>query len=145
MEEIKNKFNESRPKDNIIFINRSALSGWTCSKYDDQENYKLLMNEIQEYFNTALIYCQADDLKVKERLAGRIFMSNDELKEIKNALGENDEKFQEKIKGRYEVLINNNYFDDIIHTTDTKQAQAQIFTIFDLQNWDAFKLKYGRE
>lgn len=145
MEENKRRMSELKHKDNIIFINRSPLSGWTCSKYDDQESYKYLMNEIKEYFNTALIYCLSDDLKVKERLAGRMFLSDNELKVYRNALGENDEKFQEKIKERYELLRNNNYFDDVIHTTDTKQAQAQVFTIFDLQNWDSFKMKFGRE
>lgn len=147
MEECKIKASTSQEnsfKDNIVFINRSPISSWACLPSSNTD-FKSIMKDINSSFNTATLYCNSDDIKIMERVGGRFFLSYGSPKEIRQALCEDNDAYQLQIKNRYETLLDSGYFDETIYTTDVKQAQAQIFKVLDLQNWDAFKAMYGKK
>lgn len=128
-------------KDGIVFMNRSPLSSWTCA---NDSSGLTIMKEISESFNTSTIYCHSDELKIMERLGGRMFLSKGGEQYVREVLKEDKDDVQEAIRSRYKVLQDEGFFDDIVYTTDVKQAQAQILKIFGLNNWEAFKAMHGK-
>lgn len=131
-------------KDNIVFVQRSPLTLWVHDlsrmQAPSKTNVWLRVNdEIKQEFSTSSILCYSDTIRTKERLSERMYWADKEPKAIRTNLHEDEWDLQQLFESKYQELLDKNFFDSSVATTDSKQACAEILTQFGLNNWDSFK------
>jgi hypothetical protein len=127
-------------KDNVIFVQRSPLSLWVhdVSRMQPPSHTNVwlrIADELKGQFSTSTILCNAEDIKLKQRLAERMFWAENEPKAIRQALHEEDADLQQLYESKYKELKEKDWIDDLVMTTSAKQAQAQILTLYGLDDW----------
>lgn len=131
-------------KDNVIFVNRSPLTLWVHDlsrmQPPSRTNVFLRINdEIKQQFSASTVYCYSDTIRTKERLAERMYWAEKEPKAIRTTLHEEEFDLQQLFESKYKELTEKELFDGAVATTDSKQACAEILTLYGLDNWESFK------
>lgn len=131
-------------KDSVIFVQRSPLTNWVhdISRMQPPSRTNVwlrIMDDLKQQFSASTILCYSDDIRTKERLGERMFWAEGESKAIRTALHEEDADLQQLFDSKYKELVEKEWLDGNVATTDSKQACAEILTKFGLDNWDSFK------
>jgi hypothetical protein len=131
-------------KDNIVFVQRSPLSLWvhdvTRMQPPTRTNVWLrITDELKGQFSCSTVLCHSENIKTQQRLAERMYWAENEPKQIRVALHEDDQELQQLYESKYSELEEKEWIDGRVATTSAKQAQAQILTMYGLDNWASFK------
>lgn len=131
-------------KDNIIFVQRSPVSLWVhdVSRMQPPSRTNVWLrvaDEVKSQFSCSTVLCHTEDIKLKQRMAERMFYAENEAKLIRTALREEDAEMQQLYESKYKELQEKEWIDAVVQTTSVKQAQAQILTMLGLDDWQAFK------
>lgn len=127
-----------------MFVQRSPLTLWVHDlsrlQPPSRTNVWLRVNdEIKQQFSSSTILCYSDTIRTKERLAERMYWAENEPKAIRTTLHEEEQDLQQLFEDKYKELQDKELFDGAVATTDSKQACAEILTLYGLNNWESFK------
>lgn len=110
-------------KENTVFVHRSLLTPVIYGV----EHYSDLFDEIRHEYNISLIGCYSDPIRQAERVGERLYWAEGIEKEIRTEL-ENEEKMR-LTNELYELYERRGYFDAMLPTTSTKQAQVHLLSM----------------
>eukprot|EP01103_Thecamoeba_quadrilineata_P012518 TRINITY_DN3245_c0_g1_i2.p2 TRINITY_DN3245_c0_g1~~TRINITY_DN3245_c0_g1_i2.p2 ORF type:complete len:256 (+),score=58.37 TRINITY_DN3245_c0_g1_i2:3-770(+) len=137
--EILEESQEIKPKNNVVFVERSFLSQLLQPSLLEQvdrplkESYwKIMMEATRGKYNTAVLLCEADPAIKRERIAKKFWFAEDSEKALRRELGEEElEEFIEKQEKFYRKLKeeDNHWFESKIFSTDSQQATAAILKL----------------
>jgi len=115
-----------KPKENIVFLYRSPLSGAIYLKDGLQQYYVDQLHHLRTEYNVRVIYCISDVLRVLERVLGKQWRSDEELYE--QSFIEDEHTIYQ---GRYDSM--KKHFDTTLHSTSEKQGAAALLHLLGVE------------
>lgn len=115
----------------MVFVHRSPLSSAVYTNFSPLESHPAfsMMQEIRTVHDTRLVLCQADEYKMQLRMHGEYTQTDAATRSVLDQLLEiaDEQRWRNSI-AKYERLKADHpqLFDDMIHTTDSKQATSKL-------------------
>jgi len=120
-------------RDNVVFFGRSLLSpavyarGLPCAVY-----YRQVMQEVRQAHSSSMVLCRSEGYAVTQRMSGRLFDAKPAEREVRLALGEDEEAYQRSVEEAYGQLEQEGWFDAILDTSSSKLGVAALLHALDI-------------
>jgi len=135
LEEVNRLHAQGKIKGSVAFFDRSFLTPAVYARGLPVADFMMqIMQEVRELYSTVTVLCEAEEYAMMKQIAGRMYDASPPEKEVRQALGEEDEEFQRTILRRYEELEQEGHVDLILDTSSSKLAIAALMHTLRLQN-----------